>query len=163
MGGGIEIASDLRTVQIERLPVSNFMPPEGVEFTPHAYVAIPAQGAQAVVVQFDVPPGFNGVINRFANEFVGGGFQQGQGLITWVLYLDFLNLVPAPNFQSIVASLGSVNNPKILNGIRIKEKQRVTLLVKNAAAGVVPAGQQIGGLIGGYFYPVALTPGELTF
>lgn len=158
-----EIAGSIKQVQIERLPVSNFMPPEGVEFRPHAYVALPALGASAVVVQFTVPRGYNGIINRLANEFIGGGFQQGQGLINWALYLDYNTLVPAPNFQKIVASLGSVNNPTILNGIRIKESQLVTLLVNNTAGGIPVAGQQIGGLLGGYYYPIDLEPANLTF
>jgi hypothetical protein len=154
---------DVQAFKIGWLPLSNFMPPGGVEFTPHKYVTIPAQGANAVVVQLTVPKGYNGILNRFANEFVGGGFQQGAGLITWDLFLDITVPVWAPNFNGITASLGSVNNPKILNGIRIKENQLVTLRVSNAVAGVVAAGQLIGGLLGGYYYPIALEPPNLTF
>ena len=158
-----EILAEQKVVSIERLPISNFMPPEGVEFRPHAYVTIPNQGASAVVVSFTVPRGYNGILNRLANVFVGGGFQEGQGLISWELFLDANTAVPAPNFQSIVASLGSVNNPTTLNGVRIKENQLVELVVKNANPGVIPAGQLIGGLLGGYFYPVALEPDNITF
>jgi hypothetical protein len=158
-----EILAQQKVVSIERLPISNFMPPEGVEFRPHAYVTIPAQGASATVVSFTVPRGYNGILNRLANVFVGGGFQEGQGLVSWELFLDFNTAVPAPNFQKIVASLGSVNNPTTLNGIRIKENQLVELVVSNANPGVIPAGQLIGGLLGGYFYPVALEPDNITF
>lgn len=149
---------------ILRFPVQNYMPPEGREFRNHAYVAIPAQGANAVVVQFKVPRGFNGMINYIANVYVGGGFQEGQGLITWTLYQDFQNSggVVAPGFRNIVASLGSVSNPSKLNGVKIKENQLVTLLVSNTNPGVVPAGQFIGGLLGGYYYPVSEEP-KLTF
>lgn len=146
---------------ITQLPLSNFMPPSGVEFSPHAYVPLPAIGASAVVVQFPVPKGYNGILNRLANEFVGNGFQQGAGGVTWELFLDAVTGVPAPNFQNIVASLGSVNAPKILNGIRIKENQLVTLQVTNV--NIIVAGQQIGGLLGGYFYPVSLEPPNFTF
>lgn len=158
-----EILAAQKVVSIERLPISNFMPPEGVEFRPHAYVTIPAQGASKAVVSFVVPRGYNGILNRLANEFVGGGFQQGAGLITWQLFLDGNTGVPAPNFQNIAASLGSVNNPTTLNGIRIKENQLVELVTSNANPGVIPAGQLIGGLLGGYFYPVALEPDNITF
>lgn len=160
-GLAAEVAAALTTVQVERLPISNYMPPEGVEFRPHGYIPLPAVGVTAVVVQFTVPKGYNGVINFLANEFVGGGFQQGAGGVTWELYLDFTTLVPAPNFQSILASLGSVNNPAKLNGIRVKENQLVTLVVKNVS--IVVAGQLIGGLLGGYFYPVALEPDNIAF
>jgi len=151
-------------VAIARLPITNFMPPEGEEFRFVNYVTIPAEdGLQHVVVQFKVPQGRNGMINRLANVFVGGGFQEGQGLITWQLWADFTPGIVVPNFDSIVASLGTVYNPAVMNGIRIKENQLVTLTVSNAVAGVVPAGQQIGGLLGGYFYPVDLEPPEIAF
>lgn len=144
--------------EIIRLPVTNFMPDRGVEFSKAAYVAIPAVGASAVVVQFRVPEGQNGMINRLANVFVGGGFTEGQGGIVWQVYQDFTpgGGVVAPDFDNIVASLGSVANPSTLNGIRIKENQLVTLLVKNVS--IVVAGQFIGGRLGGFFYPVDLEP-----
>lgn len=149
---------------IARLPVSNFMPIEGEEFRFVNYITIPAaNGVETVVVQFTVPQGRNGIINRIANVFVGGGFQEGQGLIDWALYQDFTPGILVPNFEVIVASLGTVYNPAILNGIRIKENQLVTLIVENEVGGIVPAGQQIGGLLGGYFYPVDLEPASLSF
>jgi hypothetical protein len=145
-------------IEIVRLPVSNFMPDRGEEFRRAAYVAIPAVGASAIVVQFKVPEGRNGMINALANVFVGGGFTEGQGGIVWQLFQDFTpgGGVVAPDFDNIVASLGSVNNPAKLNGIRIKENQLVILLVKNVS--VVVAGQFIGGLLGGYYYPIDLEP-----
>jgi hypothetical protein len=160
MGGSPIVLPTLgQTMQISRLPIVQAMPPEGESFRFAAYVAIPAQGAQSVVVQFPVPQGVNAMIKRVANVYVGGGFQEGQGLITWQLYVDFQQGVVAPNFDNILASLGAVSNPPLLDdGIRARENQLVTLLVKNANPGVVPAGQLIGGLISGYFYPVDLEP-----
>lgn len=149
-------AKDQSLIQIVRLPLSNFMPAEGVEWRPHAYVALPAIGATATVVKRKIPNGNNALLNRLANEFVGGGFQQGAGGVQWTLYLDFDNLVPAPNFELITASLGSVNNPTILNGIRLKEGLTVALVVKNIS--IVVAGQRIGGLLGGYDYPKSMEP-----
>jgi len=146
---------------IARLPFSNFMPPEGVEFRPHAYVALPAIGVSAVVVKRQIPRGDNAILNRLANEFIGGGFQAGAGGVLWTLYIDYNELVPAPNFQLITASLGSVNNPTILNGIRCKEGLTVALVVKNVS--IVVAGQLIGGLIGGFDYPKSLEPQGLAF
>jgi hypothetical protein len=157
-GFDADAAAAASCLEIVRLPVTNYMPDRGVEFRKAAYVAIPAVGAQAVVVQFQVPEGMNGMINRLANVFVGGGFTEGQGGIIWQLYQDFTvgGGTVAPDFDNMLASFGSVNNPAVLNGIRIKEKQLVTLLVKNVS--VVVAGQFIGGLLGGYFYPVDLEP-----
>ena len=156
-----QINAGLQESRILRLPVTNYIPPSGVEFHKGTYVTIPAVGVTENVVQVIVPKGYNGIVNRFANEYVGGGFVQGSGGITWELFLDIVNGVPAPNFELITASYGVVAAPTILNGIRVKENQRVTLVVTNVA--VVPAGQLIGGLLGGYFYPIDLEPAELAF
>jgi hypothetical protein len=150
-------------LEIARLPVLNYMPPEGREFWNAAYVGIPNQGAQAVVVQFTVPQGFNGIITHFANVYIGGGFQEGQGLIQWQLFADITTGVVVSGYDNIVASLGAVSNPPRHNGIKIKENQKVTLVVNNANPGVVPAGQLIGGLIGGFYYPVSKEPATFTF
>lgn len=161
------LAQDLSQIAVPRLPVTNFMPAEGEEFRPHAYVPLPAIGASAVVVQFTVPLGKNGIINRLANVFVGGGFQEGQGGVIWKLFSDFntgnvgQGGVVIPNFDNIVASLGSVSNPALLNGLRVKESNVVTLQVTNV--NIVLAGQFIGGLLGGYFYPVDLEPPQMAF
>jgi hypothetical protein len=160
-----QIAKNLQQWGVSRLPVTNFMPAEGREFRPATYVPIPLQGAQAVVVQFTIPQGYNAMINALANVYVGGGFQEGQGAIYWTLYSDFTQKIVVPNFDHIVASLGSVNNAAKLNGIRVKENQVVTLAVNNLAApgGILPAGQLIGGMLGGYYYPIALEPPTIGF
>jgi hypothetical protein len=166
MAGSIVSPFDIAQIPeiaIPRLPVVNFMPPEGEDFEFHAYVAIPAQGASGVVVQFLVPEGRNGIIKRIANVFVGGGFQEGQGNVIWKLFQDFQGGggPVVPNFENIVASLGSVAAPSTIDGIRVKESQLVTLQVTNV--GIVPAGQLIGGRLGGYFYPKDLDPPNMGF
>ncbi len=168
MGSRVLSPFDLQAlpeIAIPRLPVTNFMPAEGEDFEFHAYVAIPVVGGNAVVVQFVVPEGRNGMIKRIANVFIGGGFQEGQGLIVWKLFQDFQGGAGpiVPNFENIVASLGSVSNPSHIDGIRVKESQVVTLQVLNVAPGVVPAGQLIGGRLGGYFYPKDLDPPNMGF
>lgn len=143
-------------LEIVRLPITNYMPDRGEAFERAAYIPIPAVGAQAAVVQFTVPQGRNGMIKRIANVFVGGGFTEGQGGIVWQILQDANNFIVVPDFDNIVASLGSVNNPSNIDGIRIKENQIVTLLVKNVS--IVVAGQLIGGRLGGYYYPIDLEP-----
>jgi hypothetical protein len=147
---------------IDRLPITNFMPPSGQEFRKTSSVIIPAVGASGVVVQLKVPQGYNGMLKSLANVYIGGGFTDFGGLIVWQLYIDYQvgGGIVAPNFENITASLGSASNPARLHGIPIKENQLVTLLVKNVAPGVVPAGQTIGGLLGGYFYPVSEEPAQ---
>jgi hypothetical protein len=146
---------------IPQLPITNFMPAAGEDFEAHGYVALPAIGTTAIVVSLPVPEGRHGLIKRIGNVFVGGGFQEGQGGVIWQILQD-ANVGPAaapmvaPFFDNIVASLGSVNAPSTIDGIRIREAQLVQLIVKNVS--IVVAGQFIGGRLGGYFYPVELDP-----
>jgi len=159
--GGLLTPTLADILTLQRLPVANFMPSEGEPFEFANYVGIPAIGATANVVQFQVPPGRNGMIKRIANVFVGGGFQEGSGDIKWQILLDLTTSVVAPNFDNIVASLGSVAAPSAIDGIRVREAQLVTLLVTNV--NIVVAGQKIGGRLGGYFYPVEYEPGTASF
>src|SRR5882724_11063178 len=103
--------ASLPQTEITRLPVTNFMPAEGEDFEAHAYVALPAIGASAVVVSVVIPEGRMAILKRIANVFVGGGFQEGQGGVVWQILLDGTdvnNPSVAPFFDAIVASLGSV-------------------------------------------------------
>lgn len=159
----IQILSSLQEINVPILPVTNFMPPGGESFEFAAGVTIPAIGATANVVSFTVPNGRNGMIKRIANVFIGGGFTDFSGFIIWQLVQDQLQTGPpiVPNYDNIVASLGSVNNPSNIDGIRVKENQLVALTVKNVS--VVTSGQLIGGRLGGYFYPINLEPPNIGF
>lgn len=138
------------------LPPWIYPPPEFEAFDFSTYAAIPAIGANALVISFVVPSGRNGVIRKVANVFVGGGFQEGSGNIFWQIRAD---QVPAPNYENIVASLGSVANPTDFAGIRVYEGQVIDLFVQNVA--IVVAGQLIGGRLQGWFYPMSIEEGNI--
>jgi hypothetical protein len=150
-------------LNIGTLPVTNFMPPSGREFrfTNNTPVNLPAIGTSVTVVSFTVEQGYNGIINFFANEFIGGGFQDFAGAITWTLFTDFNVGVVAKGFANVTATYGNAANPAKLNGIRIKENQLVALVLNNIS--LVVAGQQLGGLLGGWYYPVSLEPPTFGF
>jgi hypothetical protein len=156
-----------QAMRIGRLPVTNFMPPEGKDFEQTGYITIPAIGASAIVLSFTVPQGFNGVIHRIGNEFDGGAFTPASVLWQILLNAQGFNTatgaVVAPFFNAIAAPLGSVAAPSSIwpGGIRISEAQLVALTVTNVS--VTPAGQQIGGRLGGYFYPVDLEDPSIGF
>jgi hypothetical protein len=129
-------------------------PPDSESFHLASGIAIPAQdGLFHTVVQIQVPPGRNGVLNKIANVFVGGGFNDYSGNIIWQIVRN-----PGPgittaerNYENIQASLGSTAIPGKIAGIRIFENDTIALVVKNVNIAV--AGQIIGGLLGGWFYP----------
>jgi hypothetical protein len=148
-------------VVVPQLPVQNFMAPGGKPFEFANGITIPAIGASATVVQFTVPKGQNGFIRRIANVFVGGGFTDFSGAIIWKIFLNLTNGVVAPNFDNIIASLGSVSNPSTLDGIHVIEGNIVALQVTNVS--VVVSGQLIGGRLGGSFHPIPQEPDNLAF
>ena len=135
------------------MPVWLFPSVDSESFDYCTGVNFPAIGASANVVDFTVPEGRNGIIARFGNVFIGAGFADFSGAIQWQLLLDG---VPVANYENILASLGSTANPSPVSSIRIKENQRVQLVVNNIS--LATGGAMSGGRIGGWFYPVEDEP-----
>ena len=115
------------------------------------YVALPAVGANAVIIDFVVPLGMNGIIKRFGNAYVGSGFTEGSGGLLWQL---LANTQPLKNYSAIPASLGATALPSEVSSIRIKEMQRIQLVIQNIS--LVVGGASSGGRLGGWFYPKTL-------
>jgi hypothetical protein len=129
-------------------------PPDSESFHLASGIAIPAQdGLFHTVVTITCPAGRNGVLNRIANEFVGSGFVDFGGSIVYQIVRNPTSGITAAerNYQNITASLGSVQDPARISGIRIFENDVLAIVVKNVS--IVPGGELIGGLLGGYFYP----------
>jgi hypothetical protein len=148
--------ADPTSVDVSKLPPWIYPPAEFEAFDFSTYLAIPAIAAGGAVISFVVPSGRNGVIRKVANVFVGGGFQEGSGSIFWQIRAD---QVPAPNYENVVASLGSVANPTDFAGIRVYEGQVIDLFVQNVS--IVVAGQLIGGRLQGWFYPMQIEEGDI--
>jgi hypothetical protein len=125
-------------------------------FFPASFIVLPAVGATAPIIDFQVPQGRSGVINRIANEFVGGAWVNGDGNLIWQIVV---NGSPVKNCESIVASLGTVANPSAVDPIRLHENDIVQLTIRNVA--VPAAGQLVGGRLQGYYYPKELDPENL--
>jgi len=131
------------------LPPWIYPPAEAEPIDDIAYVALPAVGASAVVLTRTIDAGYNAVLQAFANNFVGGGWTEGSGSITWQILIDG---AAVPGYDSIPASLGSPANPvRHPSGIRVLESSTIQLIVNNVS--VVLAGQLSGGRWQGYFYP----------
>jgi hypothetical protein len=135
-------------IQISILPVENYPPPQAIPFNPATYVALPAIGATATILDVLVPAGMSAIVKRLGNNFVGGGFVDGSGNLVWQV---LVNGVPARNFENIIASLGNPAVPSDIGFIRGKQQQHIKLTVKNV--GVPVNGQLVGGRFSGWFYP----------
>lgn len=134
-----------------RLPLWLYPPDRWENLDVSNYIALPAIGAQANIVSFQVPLGRNGIIKKVANNFVGGGWVEGNAAVTWQILVDGAPPPGATSYDNILTSLGSPANPVEIAGFRIFENQVLTVVVKNAA--VVLAGQLAGARLIGYLYP----------
>lgn len=155
MGTTVDIAPDpfatAASLQPVDLPARLYPPAIWENLDLSGYVALPAIGAQANVLLFQVPLGRSGIINAVANNFVGGGWNEGSGNVSWQILVDGAPPPGATSYDQILASLGSPANPTRIAGFRIFENQVLTLVVKNA--NVVVANQLSGGRLLGYLYP----------
>jgi hypothetical protein len=131
-------------------PAHLWMPSDGISFDPTAYVATPAVGASIAVVQFIVPEGYYGVIKQIGNVYIGTGFVEGSGSLVWQI---LQNAGVVRNYDNIVSSLGTVSAPGELAGrsILLEELSLVSLQVSNVS--LVAGGTQVGGRLGGWFFP----------
>jgi len=130
-----------------------------------AYALLPAIGAQVTILSFQVPIGRNGVINKVANNFVGGGWVAGTGDVIWKILVDGTPPPGATSYSAITDSLGSPALPTKIAGFRVFENQLVTVVGFNnpagANGGVVVAGQRLGARLLGYLYPRDLEDGSI--
>ena len=132
-------------------------PPDSESFRNAAGVALPAISASnfTVVAQVTCPAGRNGVIKWIANVIVGGAWADFSGDAVWQICRNpgaGVNTggYAERNYEKVLASLGLVNNPARISGIRIYENDVVQWVVRNNA---LPTGVNAGALLSGYFYP----------
>lgn len=155
---GVAMASPSRDYTFVSKPPWIERPASGEPFTPAASVTLPAVSATATIVQFIVPTGRSGVIKWLGNELMGGGggWQNGDGNLVWQI---LVNGAAVKNFERIVMSLGTVQNPSEVATIRLRENDRVQFVIQNIA--VPAAGQLVLGRLSGWYYPKELDPENL--
>jgi hypothetical protein len=147
------MAGKVPSVDIARLPLWLYPPPQWQNLDQIGYEQLPNIGASVDIVSFTVPIGYNGIINKLANEYQGSGFTQGSGALAWSLQVD-ATVPPGPNtYFDIPASLGTVAAPTKISGFRIYELQTITLLLSNVSLALAGT-QLVGGRLMGYLYPV---------
>ena len=145
-------------------------PFRGRDLPPHLYpprnwenldlqVSVPfaAIGSTVTIISYKVPIGRNGVINKVANSFIGGGWTAGTGDVIWRILVDGATPPGATTYHQITDSLGSPAQPVGIAGFRIFENQHLTVIAFNNPAGAnggVPfAGQRVGARLLGHLFP----------
>jgi hypothetical protein len=134
---------------VYQLDPTVYPPPEREPIDLFNYVALPAIGAAATIVSVQIEAGYNAIIRAYGNNFVGGGWTEGSGAVTWQILID---TAAVPGYDAILGSLGSPANPTYHpSGFRVMETQTLVLQVTNVS--IVVAGQLSGGRLVGYYYP----------
>jgi hypothetical protein len=140
------------------MPPWIYPPPEFEPIDLVNYINLPAIGASAAIISIQIPTGHNGIITNIANNFVGAGWTEGTGTVTWQIARDN---AAVDGYDLILASLGSPSNPvRHPSGFRVFENQVVTLFVNNV--NVTVAGQLSGGRLMGWYYPKEYEDPNLT-
>lgn len=132
-------------------------PPDSESFHFAAGIAVPAISATTftTVLSVPCPPGRNGVIKRIANVVVGGAWADFSADAIWQIVRNpgagaNLGGYAERNYQNILASLGLINQPTQISGIRIFENDVIQWVIRNVA---LPGNINCGALLSGYFYP----------
>lgn len=123
-------------------------PSDAINFYPKTSVALPAIGAQATVVTFTVPDGYDGLLEEFSISFTGGGFVNGSGDVVFRL---LRNLAPVRNFENMISEYGTQDTPVDIGRIRIFGGNIYIIQVDHIAnAGL---NGNVVGALRGYYYP----------
>jgi hypothetical protein len=130
-------------------------PPDSESFHLASGIVMPAQdGAFHTVVTVTCPAGRNGVLKEIANVVVGGAWSDFSGDAIWQIVRNpSVAAVTAAerNYEKIQASLGLIAAPAKISGIRMFENDIIAFVFKNV--NLPAAGEEVGALLGGYFYP----------
>src|SRR5262249_39075685 len=124
-------ASVASTAQPVELPLRQFPPVNWENLDKMSYIQMGDEGTTVTILDFVVPIGRNGIVNKIANTFIGGGFQEGQGHLIWRILVDGGTPPGANDYHLILGSLGAMASPTRIAGFRIFENQRITVIAEN--------------------------------
>jgi hypothetical protein len=128
-------------------------PAASIPFRKIAGIPTPlAASGDVVVLDFQVPAGYDGLLTGCFNVYTGPGFLEGGGDIEWRV---LVNKVYAVWLGQILVTLGSrAQSYPIDGGVQIQSGQRIRYLVNvpNGSGGILPLNSQIVCGLEGLYY-----------
>jgi hypothetical protein len=105
-----------------------------------------------VIVTFQCPIGYDGVIMGNCNRFVGLGFAEGSGDIEWRIQLSRRY---APDYGLVLTSLGDMTAPTAFSGggIRIYSNQVIRYLARITNFATLDPNGRVLSALSGWFFP----------
>lgn len=128
-------------------------PKDFIPFRKYAAVPTPlAVTGDVVVLDFQIPEGFDGVIAAIFHVYTGPGFLEGGGDLVWRL---LINRVYAIHLGNVQVTMGSQAQAYPLDGgIKVQSGTHVQYIVNapNLSGGILPLASQIVCGVEGVFY-----------
>ncbi len=129
------------------------IPPQGKAFDANSdppIVTPTVVAGETEVLRLKVPQGWDGIIKRISNTYIGGTNPDTTQSLIWRIYLD-TQLVP--NYGRITTQFGSTQFPRDTDGIFIGSGQTVRWTVTNVDAGLPTAGTYCSCCLAGFWWP----------
>lgn len=152
-------------VGVMRQPVYNWRPADGIPFDKFGAIPLPAIAATfSPIFKFQVPAGYNAIIEYVANEQSDPTYVNGDGSILWAIAQNFAPSVVGnlyfQDYSSIPVELGFTYAPSRIEDLAATELQTIALLVRNVSSALVTP---TAGRLVGWFYPVEARPSNTSF
>lgn len=136
-GTGNKALDDLTGLPINHIPIDVM-----------GTITLPIIGAEAVVLTYNVPLGYDAIIKWYSINYLAAGFNDGSGDIVWRLKIDGR---PVKNFDNIITQRGNLVSPRQLYDLRLYSGQVLTLTTQHIANPALNADTE-GSFIG-FCYP----------
>jgi len=149
-------------VAIDRNPVYNARPADAIPFDKFGAIALPAISAiWTPIFSFQVPPGYNAIIEYIANETEDPAYVNGDGSILWAIAQNFVasavGLLFFKDYSSIPVMLGRTYAPSRIETMTASENQTISIVVMNVS-NTTATPLPVAGRMVGWFYPVEARP-----
>lgn len=119
-------------------------------FDKTSVIATPVVNVETTVLTLDVPIGYDGIIERLANCYIGGSNPDVTQSLVWRIRID---QILVPNYNAITTQFGSPAQPRPTSGIFIGGQQHITYTVTNIDPALPAAGTFIFCCLAGHWWP----------
>lgn len=129
------------------------MPALGRRYSRINSITVPTDdGLDHLVTSFNVPTGYDGIIQQMVNFYTGGGFNEGSGQLHWRVRFGSGRYVQ--DYGDIQVTMGSLATPyTVFQGpVRISSRQTINYFISNTPASGLAGGTIVCGFFG-WFYP----------
>lgn len=154
----IDLLNEVRGLRKDESKDSSYypwevIPPQGKAFdatsTPPIVTPTVAAGETTVLV-LQCPLGWDGIVKRLSNNYIGGTDPDTTGSLTWRVYLD-RQLVP--NYGNIQVQFGTPAFPRDTDGIFFSSGQTLKWTVTNIDPALPTAGSFCSCCLAGFWWP----------